>query len=533
MSWISNNRFFDPRYMYLATLKQLQQELHFMDNGLPVLLHTATNLELKVHSNLHEADRRNQFVQKVIDTQPGLVVLYLSHIFEHQAPEGLDPRKRGLMRFTVGLSLENFQWLFEAMEVHPLFLECLHSHVGHLASYETFDDADGLPTHLHLLVKVPSGGHLEAAFYIRYEYSSRRVLVIVAGNDFKGQIEQLVSCLERCEPPIDPFAVALSIVSRYVWFLETQKIQVDHAVIMTERETGRGAVAYSDGNMSHSISPDKFDLTFMHWIEGNQRNIVYASEFQCQLARFLIEYHTRQLQRIQRQDSPGKQSITTTTLLQDLDLTPSQRTLHSRLLSHLSLSTGLHSASLIIRERIQRQLSAADSIINQYDNKVSLSNAEANTSIAEQSRRIADESKAIASETRRDSTSMKTIASLTMVYLPATFAASIFSTGFFSYTEGGTEKVKVNPQIWKLFVVAIVLSVATISIWVWLNKSGIPRWLDWARQKDKNKNKDPETPVSDDTPPTLSRDVNLDVLRARLIRPPLEVTSAPKISLPV
>ena len=115
-----------------------------------------------------------------------------------------------------------------------------------------------------------------------------------------------------------------------------------------------------------------------------------------------------------------------------------------------------------MRERIQRQLSAADSIINQYDNRVGLSTAEANTSIAEQSRRIADESKAIAAETRRDSTSMKTIASLTMVYLPSTFAASVFSTGFFSFTEASG--IEVSSQLWILVLLALVMSVLTVGI---------------------------------------------------------------------
>jgi hypothetical protein len=122
----------------------------------------------------------------------------------------------------------------------------------------------------------------------------------------------------------------------------------------------------------------------------------------------------------------------------------------------------------------------ADSIINQSDNKVSIRNAETSTNIAEQSRRIPDESKAIAAETRRDSTSMKTIASLTMIYLPSTFAASFFSTGFFSY-DLGTESMKVNREIWKMLVVALGLSFATIAVWIYLNKKGTPRIFNWAK----------------------------------------------------
>lgn len=60
---------------------------------------------------------------------------------------------------------------------------------------------------------------------------------------------------------------------------------------------------------------------------------------------------------------------------------------------------------------------------------------------------------------------MKTIASLTMIYLPSTFAASIFSTGFFSFdVQDGKGLLNVNVQIWKMFATAIGLSIVTIAV---------------------------------------------------------------------
>jgi hypothetical protein len=86
---------------------------------------------------------------------------------------------------------------------------------------------------------------------------------------------------------------------------------------------------------------------------------------------------------------------------------------------------------------------------------------------------------------------MKTIASLTIIYLPSTFAASIFSTGFFSYdSQDGTGLVRVNPQIWKMFAIASALSVVTIAVWIYLNKKGPPRIFDWARQLPKQETND-------------------------------------------
>lgn len=111
--------------------------------------------------------------------------------------------------------------------------------------------------------------------------------------------------------------------------------------------------------------------------------------------------------------------------------------------------------------------------------------------IAKQSQRTADESKNVAVETRRDSTSMKTIAGLTMVYLPSTFVATIFSTGFFNVTGSGSGLI-VSAAIWKFIAVAAILTAITISVWVYLNKRGVPTFLHWtqiASEQDKDKSK--------------------------------------------
>lgn len=117
--------------------------------------------------------------------------------------------------------------------------------------------------------------------------------------------------------------------------------------------------------------------------------------------------------------------------------------------------------------------------MRQTENRLSIRNGEIST-------KIADQTLLLTEETRRDSTSMKTIAGLTMIYLPGTFAASIFSTGFFTYSQGDDgATIQVNSQIWVLFVVAIVISLFTTGIWVWLNKRGLPKLFDWARQSSR------------------------------------------------
>jgi len=127
---------------------------------------------------------------------------------------------------------------------------------------------------------------------------------------------------------------------------------------------------------------------------------------------------------------------------------------------------------------------------------------------------------------------MKTIASLTMIYLPSTFATSIFSTGFFSYDANGAELIKINPQIWKMFAVGIGMSFVTIAVWVYLNKKGTPRLFDWARQQPVKTTSD-SLLTSTETYVVSSALQGTDATVLKEKNSPDKGMSFPKISLPV
>ncbi|TWU76409.1 hypothetical protein ED733_006785 [Metarhizium rileyi] len=81
----------------------------------------------------------------------------------------------------------------------------------------------------------------------------------------------------------------------------------------------------------------------------------------------------------------------------------------------------------------------------------------------------------IAHYTRNDSAAMRTIAAVTMLFLPATFISAIFSTSFFN-SEGGNWKV--SGEFWIFWVVAIVVTVASFGSW-WLAKPYLqPKAID-------------------------------------------------------
>ncbi|KAK4185072.1 hypothetical protein QBC35DRAFT_504581 [Podospora australis] len=70
----------------------------------------------------------------------------------------------------------------------------------------------------------------------------------------------------------------------------------------------------------------------------------------------------------------------------------------------------------------------------------------------------------IASDTRRDSNQMRSIAFLTMIFLPATFLASLFSMTFFNWDASEGEHV-VSPLLWIYFALAVGITLIVVGCW--------------------------------------------------------------------
>jgi hypothetical protein len=86
---------------------------------------------------------------------------------------------------------------------------------------------------------------------------------------------------------------------------------------------------------------------------------------------------------------------------------------------------------------------------------------------------IADASRAIAAESKRDSTAMKTIAAVTMVFLPGTFVASLFSTPLFHWDKHSG--FGVASQVWVYWAITIPVTSLTIAMWwLWLRVQNAP-----------------------------------------------------------
>lgn len=84
------------------------------------------------------------------------------------------------------------------------------------------------------------------------------------------------------------------------------------------------------------------------------------------------------------------------------------------------------------------------------------------------SQRIASESTSIAHEARQDSAAMRTIAVLTMFFLPATFVSSLFGTNFFTLDTSapGKPALMVSELWWVYLIAALPLTLLTLLVWM-------------------------------------------------------------------
>ncbi|KAL4778538.1 hypothetical protein BJX76DRAFT_362627 [Aspergillus varians] len=110
---------------------------------------------------------------------------------------------------------------------------------------------------------------------------------------------------------------------------------------------------------------------------------------------------------------------------------------------------------------------------------------------------------------RSDSNMMKTVAVVSMVYLPGTFVSGLFGTNFFSFQAEPGNTWLTADEFWLYWAVTIPLTLLTLGIWaLW-------HWRDiydlWRRLTSSNKSDNPDASMG--TPPNGSSS-QVDVLRS-------------------
>ncbi|RBA15741.1 hypothetical protein FPRO05_12348 [Fusarium proliferatum] len=139
--------------------------------------------------------------------------------------------------------------------------------------------------------------------------------------------------------------------------------------------------------------------------------------------------------------------------------------------------------------RINVCLSTLSSLLSLRTDSAIKANTEAMTRLAEANREDSGRMNEIAIATKLDSEAMITIAKLTMLYLPSTFVATLFSMGIFNFDfdNGQNGRLVMSSQWWMYMIFAIPLTLGTF---YWFR--AVTRSHKQASQKAEREAKQPE-----------------------------------------
>ncbi|KAL8828996.1 MAG: hypothetical protein Q9191_002276 [Dirinaria sp. TL-2023a] len=120
-------------------------------------------------------------------------------------------------------------------------------------------------------------------------------------------------------------------------------------------------------------------------------------------------------------------------------------------LRHEAQARSLHDSS----RRADIQLTALFNLIAQEETQLSI--------------RVVQDSRTLASATKDDSTAMKTLAAVTVIFLPGTFVAALFSMPLFQWDTQTLGASVLSRQFWIYWAVTGPLKVVTLTLWfVWM-----------------------------------------------------------------
>ncbi|KAH8651282.1 hypothetical protein BX600DRAFT_100986 [Xylariales sp. PMI_506] len=111
--------------------------------------------------------------------------------------------------------------------------------------------------------------------------------------------------------------------------------------------------------------------------------------------------------------------------------------------------SGLESKVTYTKSSVQDQVQTIYTLINLRESRSQMI-------LAKTSRRLAELS-------RKDSTDMRVISAVTLVFLPATFTSTLFSASFFNFSPN--DSAHISKWIWLYVVITIILTAAVLACW--------------------------------------------------------------------
>ena len=316
--------------------------------------------------------------------------------------------------------------------------------------------------------------HQYEPLYFRHNLTTGQTTYILL--DPKGDLRDLIHGLEKglrgsarqclctdpsastcdCWTALHPFALQTSILFHV---LSARTTEIDNLVrwlLWIETQLHQGLIF-------EITDSDKFSkyIQLLHKMSRNLITLEHSNQRDESNIEHLLRDHSR-LGRLAQHYEDGAASVTV----------EAHERVRDDLLNLRDFCEDRHRRILNLRQRTNNFITLLYNLITGHDSTINL--------------RIAAQSANIARESRKDSMSMKIIAALTLLYLPAMFVCSLFGTNLIALdTSTSGEPTFVVSRLWWMYIAfAVPLTVLTMS-----------GFLLWRRLREQGKEERDEKPA--------------------------------------
>lgn len=377
--------------------------------------------------------------------------------FAHRAPmpfsNGIrmiicDHNPGNLLRLTV--SKESFDRISDAFNLHPSTISTFELHSGTFARFIQYDKSDtSTVKSISLILNAPR--NWEVAIYglsLYHDVTTRTTFVFLTGEEVcqkwdNSEITGIHSFLEdHADHWGNPLLLPIALIHDHWTRVRPLVNRLTYTMQMIEADLGVAKVGRPEdlGN-EKQVAEDSIDPLTSQLPRAKVRDLT-------------VQINTQYTKVLFCKRSPEWHTSACRFLLDlQVELAPFievsrgySRPLREILEHNLNMSQSLESHMNVLQQRVDVQLNILYSIVAQTDNQLSAK---------------------LAASAGRDSTSMKILALITVLFLPATFVATLFSMSMFEWDSdeaGKAGKTVLSPKFWIYWMTTIPLTVATLIV---------------------------------------------------------------------
>ena len=330
----------------------------------------------------------------------------------------------------IALTKTTWRSLLARFDILPSFIELLHNNNGgsliHATPWSSTDQTsvseyNSVET-FHLGYKMGNWANEESAIYARVDFRTGRSVVLIMGTERCWGLDRVSNLLSTC-----PQASILHVVQAFhaatYHLAEKVRWEVDYRTQDLEALTGIGILPNYAG---HPLRPEElcFNRTLQVAADFTRSVVVGTARVGLNLQAFAE--HLSQFEAI---DQASANPVMTADAL---------RSVRQSCAMYVGFAKHQHEQTQQLHARLQSQLSITKKLMAQRDTQINLE---------------------IVGSAQRDSKLMRGIATITMIFLPATFVATFFSMVFFHVGDEQSIHLTIDPWIWVYPAVTLPLSI--------------------------------------------------------------------------